>query len=62
MDLRIFLHLGDHCPPLPSLSLSMENGVVPTFVQFVLTQELQTFINSEGVDWVAGAAVEVLDI
>ena len=50
LDLRIFLYLGDHCPPLPLLLVSMENRAVPTFVQFVLTQKLQAFINSKGVD------------
>ena len=33
----------------------------PAFIPFVLTQEPQTFINIKGVDWVARAAVEVLD-
>ena len=38
--------------------MNPESG--PTFIQFVLTQEVQTFIDSKGVDWVATSAVEVL--
>ena len=47
-------------PPLPG-AFAMNQEAGPTFIKFVLTQELQTFINSKGVDWVAKAAVEVLD-
>ena len=61
LDLRTFLYLGDHYLPLPLLSVSMGNGAIPTFVQFVLTQELHTFITSKRFDWVARAAVEVLE-
>ena len=39
----------------------MNQEAGPTFIQFVLTQELETFINSKGVDQVARAAVEVFD-
>ena len=39
----------------------MNQEAGPTFIQFLLAQELHTFINSKGVDWVARAAVEVLD-
>ena len=55
-DSRIFFTFGCslRTQPLAGLPLSIiDNGAVPTFVQFVLTQELQTFINSKGVEWVA---------
>ena len=46
-------------PPPYCIPMNQEAG--PTFIQFVLTQELQKFTNSKGVDWVARAAMEVLD-
>ena len=41
------------------IAMNLELG--PTFIQFVVTQELHTFINGKGVDWVGKAAVEVFD-
>ena len=38
----------------------MNHEAGPTFIQFVLTKELHTFINSKGVDRVARLVVEVL--
>ena len=55
LDIRRLFDLGAHCPPLPSLSVLMETGAVPTFIHLVLTQELQIFITSKGVDWVTKA-------
>ena len=64
LDLRIFSYLGYHCLPLLLLSVSWKMGQLRRSYNLCLqksyTQELQT-INSKGVDWVARAAVEVLD-
>ena len=37
-------------PPPPAPSSVVEHEAVPTFIQFVVTQELQMFINIKGFD------------
>ena len=59
-NFKIFFKFGRSLPSPPA-AFAMNREAEPAFIHFVLTQELQTFINSKGVDRVARAAVQVLD-
>ena len=39
----------------------MDNGEVPTFVQFAVTHQLQTIVNSSSVEWVASPTLNSPD-